>query len=166
MQLWFHSFILSFLTKYMVKMHIQHKIQSNTWHITTIHMNNLCTKMNMFKDIWAWDGHASWWPMGVTIPWVMPAGDDSLYQVNRRVATGIPTQWFHQWVVSGSLPAFGPCLTPLPWLTASSGRENTLLSMLPKVANTRGNLGKSSNANQDVWHHMGSLNDNGLRHLG
>ena len=36
-------------------------------------------KTETFKDIWAWDGHASWWPMGVTIPWVMPAGGDSLY---------------------------------------------------------------------------------------
>ena len=60
------------------------------------------------KDIWAWDGHASWWPMGVTIPWVMTAGGDSLYQVNRTVATGIFTQWFHQLVVSGSLPLVEP----------------------------------------------------------
>ena len=50
-------------------------------------MSNLHT--NFIKDIWAWEGYTSWWPMGVTIPSVMPAGGDSLYQAHRRVATGI-----------------------------------------------------------------------------
>ena len=81
------------------------------------------------KDAWAWDGHAVLWSMGVSLPWVMPAGGNFWHQVNRRFTRGILTSGFASGYFLCS--CCDPCLQSLPHLRHGwqlHQKKTTLLS--------------------------------------